>query len=74
MTTAETTPEPTAAQQISAEPVSAPPSSGWLVVARKEFADQLLSLRFIVLFVILGLAAALPLFIAAEQIRSLAED
>lgn len=54
--------------------VSAPPSSGWLVVAAKEFADQLLSLRFIILFVVLGLAAGVPLFIAAEQIRTLAED
>lgn len=52
----------------------APPSSGWMVVAAKEFADQLLSARFIVLFVILGLAAAVPLFLAAERIRSLAED
>ena len=74
MTSAETTSTPVSAEPISTEPVSAPPSSGWLVVAGKEFADQLLSLRFIVLFVILGLAAALPLFIAAEQIRSLAED
>ncbi|HJT63243.1 MAG TPA: ABC transporter permease subunit [Candidatus Limnocylindria bacterium] len=69
MTSAETTSSP-----VSSEPISIPPSSGWLVVAGKEFADQLLSLRFIVLFVILGMAAALPLFIAAEQIRSLAED
>jgi ABC-2 type transport system permease protein len=51
-----------------------PPSSGWLVVAAKEFADQLLSLRFIILFVVLGLAAGVPLFIAAEQIRTLAQD
>ena len=50
------------------------PSSGWLVVAAKEFADQLLSVRFIVLFAILGLAAAFPLFIAAERIRDLAQD
>ena len=69
MTSAETTSSP-----VSSEPISIPPRSGWLVVAGKEFADQLLSLRFIVLFVILGMAAALPLFIAAEQIRSLAED
>ena len=53
---------------------SAPPSSGWLVVAAKEFADQLLSVRFIILFAILGLAAAFPLFIAAERIRDLAQD
>ena len=44
------------------------------MVAAKEFADQLLSVRFIVLFAILGLAAAFPLFIAAERIRDLAQD
>jgi ABC-2 type transport system permease protein len=58
----------------TAPSVSAPPSSGWLVVAAKEFADQLLSVRFVVLFAVLGLAAAVPLYIAAEQIRSLASD
>jgi len=52
----------------------APPSSGWMVVAAKEFADQLVSARFLVLFLILGLAAAIPLFLAAERIRSLAES
>lgn len=51
-----------------------PPRSGWLIVAAKELADQLLSVRFIVLFIVLGLAAAFPLFLAAERIRSLAED
>jgi ABC-2 type transport system permease protein len=53
---------------------SAPPSAGWLVVAAKEFADQILSVRFLVLFVILGLAAAIPLFLAAERIRELASE
>ena len=70
MTSAEsavtTAPEPSPA----AAP-SAPPGRGWLVVAAKEFADQLLSVRFVVLFAVLGLAAAVPLYIAAEQIRSL---
>ena len=41
--------------------VSAPPSSGWLVVAAKEFADQLLSVRFVVLFAVLGLLVHLLL-------------
>jgi ABC-2 type transport system permease protein len=71
MTTADSTLEP---QATPTAPVSAPPSSGWRVVARKELADQLLSVRFVVLFVVLGLAAAVPLYIAAEQIRSLASD
>jgi len=50
------------------------PGSGWSVVAAKEFADQILSLRFVILFVVLGVAAALPLFLASETIRSLAEQ
>ena len=34
----------------------------------------MLSVRFVVLFLILGLAAAIPLFLAAERIRSLASQ
>jgi ABC-2 type transport system permease protein len=45
---------------------------GWLTVASKEFADHLLSTRFYVLLVILGLAALVPLYFAADQIRSAA--
>jgi ABC-2 type transport system permease protein len=75
MTTAEPTATPVTPAPPAAEPApSAPPSSGWMVVAAKEFADQLLSVRFIVLFAILGLAAAFPLFIAAERIRDLAQE
>jgi ABC-2 type transport system permease protein len=73
VTSAETTVSP-APEPDAKSPISAPPSSGWLVVAAKEFADQLLSVRFVVLFAVLGLAAAVPLYIAAEQIRSLASD
>ena len=40
-------------ERVAGERVlSAPPSSGWMVVAAKEFADQLLSVRFVVLFAI----------------------
>jgi ABC-2 type transport system permease protein len=46
------------------------PRAGWMVVARKEFADHLLSARFIVLLIVLGLAAAIPLYFAADTIRS----
>ena len=46
---------------------------GWITVAGKEFADHLLSLRFYVLLIVLGIAALIPLYFAAEQIRSLAE-
>ncbi|TMB56421.1 MAG: ABC transporter permease [Chloroflexi bacterium] len=50
------------------------PRAGWLVVAGKEFADHLLSVRFFVLLLVLGLAAGIPLFLAAERIRSLASE
>ena len=48
------------------------PRAGWRVVAAKELGDHLLSVRFIVLLVALGLAAAIPLFFAADQIRAVA--
>ena len=50
------------------------PGNGWLIVAGKEFADHLLSVRFIVLTFVLGLAAIVPLYFAADRIRSLASD
>jgi ABC-2 type transport system permease protein len=40
------------------------PRSGWAVVANKEFADHLLSVRFVVLLIILGLAVGIPFFLA----------
>ena len=46
---------------------------GWMTVARKELADHLLSIRLYVLLFVLGIAALIPLYFAAERIRSLAE-
>ena len=48
------------------------PHAGWRVIAAKELGDHLLSLRFIVLLVVLGLAAAIPLYFAADIIRAAA--
>lgn len=48
------------------------PRAGWTVVARKEFADHLLSARFVVLLAILGIVAATPLYLTADVIRSAA--
>ena len=48
------------------------PHAGWRVIAAKELGDHLLSLRFIVLLVVLGLAAAIPLYFAADIIRGAA--
>jgi ABC-2 type transport system permease protein len=45
---------------------------GWLTIAAKEFADHLLSARLYVLLVVLGIAALIPLYFAAERIRSVA--
>ena len=44
-----------------------------MTVAGKELTDHVLSIRFYVLIVILGLAAVVPLYFAAERIRGLAE-
>jgi len=46
--------------------------AGWRVVARKELADHLLSLRFAVLLVLLGLAAVGAVYAAAGGIRDAA--
>lgn len=48
------------------------PRAGWMVVAAKEFGDHLLSARFTVLVLVLGLAAAIPLYFAAAAIRDVA--
>jgi len=50
------------------------PRAGWRVVAAKEFGDHLLSVRFIVLLIVLGLATAIPLYFAADQIRAAAPE
>jgi ABC-2 type transport system permease protein len=50
------------------------PRAGWRVVAAKELGDHLLSVRFIVLLLVLGLTAAIPLYFAAGRIRDAAPD
>jgi ABC-2 type transport system permease protein len=46
---------------------------GWMVVAGKEMAEGLTSIRFVVLLVLLGLAAAGPVYAASGTIRDAAE-
>jgi ABC-2 type transport system permease protein len=48
------------------------PSGGWRVIAGKELADNLLSIRFFVLLVVLGLAAVAAVSTAASAIRNAA--
>ena len=43
------------------------PRAGWMVIGSKEFGDHLLSARFVVLVIVLGLAAAIPLYFAAAD-------
>ncbi len=47
---------------------------GWLTIAEKELTDHLLSVRLYVLLIVLGVAALIPLYFAAETIRSLASS
>jgi ABC-2 type transport system permease protein len=47
---------------------------GWMTIAAKEFTDHLLSIRLYVLLIVLGIAALIPLYFAAETIRSLASS
>jgi ABC-2 type transport system permease protein len=49
-------------------------SSGWRIVARKEFADHVSSARFFVLLVVLGAASIVPLYFASDEIRSVASQ
>lgn len=47
---------------------------GWMVVAGKELAETLTSLRFLILMLMLALAAIVPVFAAAQTIRTAAEQ
>ncbi len=49
------------------------PRSGWTVVASKEIGDHVSSVRFVVLLLVLGIAAGIPLYFAADTIREAAE-
>ena len=69
-----TTVEATAPAETASAAERSVPRSGWLVVASKEFADHVLSVRFFVLLIVLGLAAGIPLFLATERIHQLASQ
>jgi ABC-2 type transport system permease protein len=47
---------------------------GWAVVARKELAEGVTGLRFVILLGVLGLAAAAPVYAASSAIRDAAEQ
>jgi ABC-2 type transport system permease protein len=68
-TAAEPAPVAAPAEVLDDRPI---PSAGWRVIAAKELGDHVVSVRFMVLLILLGLAAATPLYFAADQIKSLA--
>ena len=63
------------AKASAARPAATPPRlrPGWMTIAGKEFTDHLLSIRLYVLMIVLGIAALIPLYFAAETIRSVAD-
>jgi ABC-2 type transport system permease protein len=60
-----------------AKPIERPaariPRAGWVVVAGKEVGDHVSSVRFVVLLLVLGVAAGIPLYFAADTIRQAAD-
>jgi ABC-2 type transport system permease protein len=65
------TPAKPAAAPVTERPI---PPRGWVVIAGKELSDHLNSVRFLILLVVLALAAGIPIFLASEQIRQLASQ
>ena len=65
---------PPAAPLARPDPTLAAPRHGWTTVAAKELADHLLSLRFVILILVLGLAAAGAVYAAAGELRNFAAD
>lgn len=65
-------PEQRSAKLPTAVDTAPPLRAGWRIVAAKELADQLGSIRFVVLTLILGLAAAAAVYQSAGGIRDLA--
>jgi ABC-2 type transport system permease protein len=60
------------AKTASTELATARLRPGWITIAGKEFTDHLLSARLYVLLAVLGIAALIPLYFAADQIRGVA--
>ena len=69
------TAETTSTSTVAADrpPVKRSPA-GWRIVARKELADHLLSARFAVLLLVIGLTGLAAVYAAASAIRDVAPD
>ncbi len=44
------------------------PSGGWRTIAAKEFADHVESIRFVVLLIVIGIAAIIPMYFISTDI------
>lgn len=53
------------------KPEDRPPSGGWRIIAAKELTDHLGSVRFAVLFVVMGFAGAAAIYSVSQQIINL---
>ena len=62
----------TAATDLAAPPRTRRPAAGWRVVAGKELADHLLSVRLYILLVLVGLLGVASVYAAAGSIREVA--
>lgn len=67
-------PVPAEAGEVRSRSRRSVPGAGWTIIGGKEFGDHLLSARFVVLVLVLGLAAAIPLYFAAGAIRDIASS
>ena len=47
---------------------------GWTIIAGKEIGDHVSSVRFVVLLLVLGLAAGIPFYFATDRLRDAASD
>jgi len=63
----------TATAAIIAPRPARPPRGGWRVVAAKEFADGIMSIRLFILIALLGLAAVAAIYSTATYVRGNAE-
>ena len=63
---------PAAPQVRAPRPAGVP--AGWRVIAAKEFADQVTGIRFLILTVVLALAAAAAVYSTAGALKNVASD
>ena len=80
---AESTPPPVGTEQVARLPSrrAAEPApenvvrgQGWRIIAAKEFADHILSVRFVVLLLLVGIATIAAVYTAANGISSAASQ